>query len=81
MDMMIHPDGIEMSTGGGGMEGGENKKKGPKYYYFSGGCVSARFQRFIHVWGRSVAITLTIWRRTVVYYYYLSSPLEKYIFL
>lgn len=49
MDMMIHPDGIEMSTGGGGMEGGENKKKGPKYYYFSGGCVSARFQRFIHV--------------------------------
>ncbi len=40
MDMMIHPDGIEMSTGGGGgMEGGENKKKGPRYYFLFLGVV------------------------------------------
>lgn len=41
MVMMIHPDGIEMSTGGGGMEGGE--KKGPKILLFFWGlcCVRA----------------------------------------
>ncbi len=52
MDMMIHPDGIEMSTGGG-MEGGEKEgkktKKRAKIYifFFFLGVVSARFHRFI----------------------------------
>ena len=41
-------------------------------FFFLGGCPFHRLM--LYVWGRSVAITLTIWRRTAVYYYYLSSP-------
>ena len=42
-------------------------------FFLRGGCPFHRLM--LYVWGRSVAITLTIWRRTAVYYYYLSSPI------
>lgn len=75
VDMMIHPDRIEMSTGGlgCGQEGGEAKAKEGTFFFLRGGCPFHRLM--LYVWGRSVAITLTIWRRTAVYYYYLSSPI------
>lgn len=55
MDMMIHPDGIEMSTGGGGMEGGE-KKRAQNIIIFLGVVLCPRVFRGLYMFGVDLSL-------------------------